>query len=102
MTSSLWPARLHHLRRDSLQPERLARFYGELLGDRVESLAKDLWLVRGPRRNLLIGKGATGSVPYFGLQMHDAAQLAAYARDLDALGVRREVSPGPSIASASA
>ncbi len=36
--SALWPARLHHLRRDSTAPERLARFYGELLGDRVEAL----------------------------------------------------------------
>ncbi len=38
MTAPLWPARLHHLRRDSTEPERLARFYGELLGDRVEAL----------------------------------------------------------------
>src|SRR5438128_2070865 len=27
---NLWPARLHHLRRDSPQPERLAKFYGDL------------------------------------------------------------------------
>jgi catechol 2,3-dioxygenase len=95
MNSSLWPARLHHLRRDTPQPERLALFYGELLGDRVERLEKDLWLVQGNRRNLLIGKGASGGAPYFGLQMQDAGQLAAYARDLDARGVRREASPTP-------
>ena len=32
MIPELWPARLHHLRRDSPKPEQLARFYGELLG----------------------------------------------------------------------
>ena len=89
MAHELWPARLHHLRRDSPKPEPLARFYGELLGDRVESLAGDLWLVRGERRNLLVGKGAAGSVPYFALQMRDAAQLNTFSDQLEKLGVRR-------------
>jgi catechol 2,3-dioxygenase len=76
----LWPARLHHLRRDSPQPEQLAEFYGKLLGDRVEALGGDTWLVAGRDRRLLLGKGAAGSVPYFALQMQDASQLAAYRR----------------------
>ncbi|HEY2338198.1 MAG TPA: VOC family protein [Burkholderiales bacterium] len=79
--SSLWPARLHHLRRDGPQPEKLAKFYGDLLGDRVEALGGDQWLVAGPQRRLLIGKGKAGAVPYFGLQMQDAAHLAAYRRE---------------------
>jgi len=95
MSSSLWPARLHHLRRDSPQPERLARFYGELLGDRVENISEDLWLVRGQRRNLLVGKGAAGSVPYFALQMGGAAQLGMFSSELEKKGVRREISPTP-------
>ena len=49
MTPPLWPARLHHLRRDSPQPERLARFYGELLGDRVEPLPDGELAGAGPR-----------------------------------------------------
>ena len=80
----LWPARLHHLRRDSAQPERLAKFYGELLADRVERLADGTWLVAGPERRLVIGQGKTGAVPYFALQMQDAAHLAAYRRGLKA------------------
>ncbi len=95
MSSALWPARLHHLRRDSPQPERLARFYGDLLGDRVENLQENLWLVRGHGRKLLIGEGAAGSVPYFALRMPDAVQLAAYARELDRRGVARLPSPTP-------
>jgi catechol 2,3-dioxygenase len=98
--NALWPAQLHHLRRDSPEPERLARFYGELLGDRVERLSQDLWRVHGARRELLVGKGAAGGVPYFGLRLRDAAQLAAYARALEAQGVRREASPTPLFADA--
>jgi catechol 2,3-dioxygenase-like lactoylglutathione lyase family enzyme len=87
----LWPARLHHLRRDSPQPERLAQFYAELLGDRAERLDASTWLVAGPGRRLVLGRGAAGSVPYFALEMQDAAHLAAYAGRCE----RREPSPTP-------
>jgi catechol 2,3-dioxygenase-like lactoylglutathione lyase family enzyme len=80
MTPELWPARLHHLRRDSPKPEPLARFYGELLGDRVEPLPGDSWLVAGPGRRLVVGKGAAGAVPYFAFQVDDPAQLNALRR----------------------
>src|SRR5438034_1292716 len=92
---SLWPARLHHLRRDSPQPERLATFYGELLGDRVERLGEDAWLLAGRHRRLVIGRGTAGAVPYFALQMQDATQLREYARELEQIGVRCEASPTP-------
>jgi hypothetical protein len=95
MTSALWPARLHHLRRDSTEPERLARFYGELLGDRVEALPGAQWLVQGHGRHLIVGHGAKGAVPYFALAMRDAAQLSGYAAALGRLGVAREASPTP-------
>jgi catechol 2,3-dioxygenase len=78
MAPELWPARLHHLRRDSPKPEQLARFYGELLGDRVAPLPDGSWLVAGRGRRLVVGKGAAGAVPYFALEMQDAAHLAAY------------------------
>jgi catechol 2,3-dioxygenase-like lactoylglutathione lyase family enzyme len=80
MNPELWPARLHHLRRDSPKPEPLARFYGELLGDRVEALPDGSWLVAGRERRLVVGKGAAGSVPYFALQLQDSAHLEAYRR----------------------
>ena len=76
----LWPARLHHLRRDSPKPEPLARFYGELLGDRVEALPGGSWLVAGRGRRLVIGAGTAGAVPYFALEMQDAAHLDAFKR----------------------
>lgn len=95
MSSPLWPAKLHHLRRDSTEPERLARFYGELLGDRVEPLPGAQWLVQGHGRRLIVGGGTKATVPYFALAMRDAAQLSSYAAALERLGVAREPSPSP-------
>jgi catechol 2,3-dioxygenase-like lactoylglutathione lyase family enzyme len=91
----IWPARLHHLRRDSREPEQLAHFYGELLGDSVEALPNGEWLVQGHGRRLVVGSGAAGTVPYFGLALRDAAQLGEYAAALERLGVAREPSPSP-------
>jgi hypothetical protein len=89
----LWPARLHHLRRDSPKPEPLARFYGELLGDRVEALPGGSWLVAGRGRRLVIGAGTAGAVPYFALEMQDAAHLDAFKRRCKAEPFRRRSSP---------
>lgn len=82
MAPALWPARLHHLRRDSPNPERLARFYGELLGDPVAPLPDGSWLVAGRGRRLVVGQGAVASVPYFAFELQDAAHLTAYRRQL--------------------
>ena len=91
----LWPARLHHLRRDSADPELLARWYGALLDDRVEPLPNGEWLVQGHARRLLVGPGKPGAVPSIALAMRDAAHLAAYAAALDAAGVPRASAATP-------
>jgi catechol 2,3-dioxygenase len=95
VNAALWPARLHHLRRDSAEPERLARFYGELLDDSVEALPGGEWLVQGYGRRLVVGRGAPGAVPWFALSMQDAAHLSSYAAALDRHGVPRLPSPTP-------
>ncbi|MGE5639629.1 MAG: VOC family protein [Clostridia bacterium] len=89
-TSALWGARLHHVRRDSGDPEKLARFYGELLGDRVEPLNDGTWAVKGRERCLVVGPGAPASVPYFALSLPDSARLSAYGRQLDSRKIARE------------
>ena len=89
LASGLWPARLHHLRRDSADPERLARFYGELLGDRVDALSAGEWLVQGHARRLIVGRGAPASVPYVALALRDRAQLEGYRGALEIAGVAR-------------
>ena len=85
--SALWPATLHHLCRASAEPERLARFYGELLGDRVEPAGEERWLVSGPGRTLVVERGAKGAVPYFALCLRDAAHLSAYRAGLEKAGI---------------
>ena len=91
----LWPARLHHLRRDSAEPERLARWYGNLLGDPVEALPGGEWLVQGHGRRMVVGRGAPGAVPWFALAMQSAEHLARYAAALDGPAIAREPSPSP-------
>jgi catechol 2,3-dioxygenase len=93
--SGLWPARLHHLRRDSADPAALARFYGALLGDEVEDLGSGQWLIRGPGRLLLVGKGTAASVPLFALEVQDAAQLATCRRSFERLGMSCEDAASP-------
>jgi len=95
VSAGLWPAKLHHLRRDSTQPEQLARFYGELLDDRVEALPNGEWLVQGHGRRLIVGRGAPGAVPWFALAMQNAAHLSSYAAALEQAGVRREAMATP-------
>jgi catechol 2,3-dioxygenase-like lactoylglutathione lyase family enzyme len=90
MTAPLWPARLHHLRRDSADPERLARFYGELLGDRIEKTGTNEWLVGGRGRLLVIGKGEKAAVPYYAFEVHDRDRLKAYRGSLEGKGLRCE------------
>jgi len=92
---ALWPARLHHLRRDSEEPAALARFYGKLLGDALAPLPGGDWLVCGRGRRLVVGKGAKAAVPWYALQVAGAAQLAGYRRGLQALGLACEPSPSP-------
>jgi 4-hydroxy-tetrahydrodipicolinate synthase len=91
----LWPATLHHLRRDSPEPERLAEFYARLLGDRIERLEDGTWLVAGQGRALIAGPGEAGAVPYYALALRDAAQLERYRAELSAQGIACERAPTP-------
>jgi catechol 2,3-dioxygenase-like lactoylglutathione lyase family enzyme len=94
----LWPATLHHVCRASPEPRALARFYGGLLGDRVEPLAGDQWLVAGRGRLLVVRYGSKGAVPYFALALRDAGQLAACREMLERRGIALEPSPTPLLA----
>jgi len=95
MNQFLWPATLHHLRRDSPEPKRLARFYGELLGDPVERIGAALWQVHGPARRMVVGEGEAAAVPYFALSVADADRLARFRQELEQAGVATSAVASP-------
>ena len=93
--SPIWPSRLHHIRRDSDQPDRLVGFYRDGLGLAVEELGDQVWLLRGPGRRLLIGHGAPGTLAFAAFALESDDQLAALRRHLDDRGVALAPSPSP-------
>jgi catechol 2,3-dioxygenase-like lactoylglutathione lyase family enzyme len=95
MASDLWPATLHHLQRGSPDPERVARFYAELLGDSSERLEGESWRVNGPGRELVVGRGEAGAVPWYALALRDAEHLERLRAHLARQGVPLERSPSP-------
>ncbi|MBN3744359.1 MULTISPECIES: VOC family protein [Burkholderia] len=68
------PAQLNHLCVDSPQPERLARFYCEMM-DCAETPLNELRLLSGPRRSILIRPGATADLAYAAYRISTDSQL---------------------------
>ncbi len=97
MNPLLWPATLHHLRRDTPEPERLAHFYGELLGDAVERIGPALWRVQGPSRLLVVGEGEPGTVPYAAFSITAADRLAGLRAQLEREGVATSAFVSPAV-----
>ena len=73
-------AYLHHLQFESPDPERLARWYGNVMNMQVSSASDGVWLTSGPARQVLFSKGAAKKLAHAGFAV----------RDLDALdGLRK-------------
>jgi len=94
-TSPLWPADLDHLRLDSPAPQALAEFYARALGMSVSPLGGDAFLVEGPRRRLVIGRGEARGHPWSAFALKDDAQLERYRRFVIARGGTPLASPTP-------
>ena len=97
MNPLLWPATLHHLRRNSPEPEKLARFYGALLDDAVERVGPALWQVRGPSRLLLVGEGEAGTVPHAAFSIATAERLHGLRAQLEKEGVATSAFASPAV-----
>ena len=93
LSSSVWPARLDHIRFDSDDPARLAAFYREALGMAPTPLDDRTILLQGNERRIVIGRGAPGAQPYSAFAMADPAGLDRARRDLAARGARLLPSP---------
>ncbi|HUA55945.1 MAG TPA: VOC family protein [Candidatus Sulfotelmatobacter sp.] len=93
--SPLWPADLDHIRLDSPEPERLARFYATAMGMAAGALGDGSYLVRGRQRRLVIGPGAARGNPYNAFALRDRRQLDVYRGFLAAGGVAPVAAPTP-------
>ena len=90
MTASQQPAslqgRLHHLELFSPDPYALAVFYSRCLGMTVTPLG-ERWLCQGPQRNLILARGASGSLGFAAYAVADKMVLDALAELLRAAGI---------------
>ncbi len=93
--SPLWPADLDHLRIDSPDPRALAGFYERALGTSISPLGRDLYLVEGRQRRLVIGRGEARSHPWSAFALEDDAQLERYRRFVAARGAEPLPAPSP-------
>jgi catechol 2,3-dioxygenase-like lactoylglutathione lyase family enzyme len=93
--SPLWPAALDHIRLDSPQPARLARFYEAAMGMAAAPVGDGSYLVHGRQRRLVIGPGSARSNPYNAFALGDGAQLEAYRAFVAARGVEAIAAPTP-------
>ena len=75
MVSAVWGAKLHHVQRESDQPEKLIDLYCKTLGFAVENIASDKWLLTAPERCLIISRGDAYQQPMHAFAMKDEAHL---------------------------
>ena len=92
--SALWPARLHHLRYDSQQPEAMARFYRDGLGMEPRELGESLWLMAGGERRVLIGGGET-ELAFSAFALENSGRLEDFRAHVLARGLNPAPAPTP-------
>ncbi|MDP6573583.1 MAG: VOC family protein [Rhodospirillales bacterium] len=89
-----WPARLHHLRYDSKQPEAMVTFYRDCLGMEPRELGDGLWLMAGGERRLLIGGGET-ELAFSAFALENTGSLDDFRDQVRAGGLNLAPSPTP-------
>ena len=92
--TGLWPARLHHLRYDSKQPEAMVTFYRDCLGLEPRELGDGLWLMAGGERRLLIGGGET-ELAFSAFALENTGRLDDFRAQVQAQGLNLAPSPTP-------
>lgn len=93
--SPLWPANLDHIRLDSPEPEQLARFYRDAMGMAPSVVGEGLWLLSGPERRLLIGRGEKNGHPFAAFRLAHEEQLDSLRRFAVARGFEPLPAPTP-------
>ena len=80
----------HHLHHTSPDPERLAKFYADTMDMTAEKHGAG-WLVRGPRRRMIVTKGAVNGLGHVGMGVRDEASV----QDLKLRAEKEGLSPKP-------
>lgn len=85
-------ARLHHLQLGSPDPERLARFYGDVFDGQTRQ-ANESWLCCGETRCLVFAPGAPKTLHFAAYAVDDPAMLDGLTARLEQRGIARLPSP---------
>jgi catechol 2,3-dioxygenase-like lactoylglutathione lyase family enzyme len=88
-------AYLHHLRLESEDPAKLADFYAAAMDMRVESLADESLLCRGPGRRVLFAKGRPKSLGFAAFACRDRQGLEELRERARTEGLEPAASPSP-------
>jgi len=93
--SPIWLSRFDHLRLDSSEPLVMAQFYRDVMGMAFVQLDGDFYLVQGPSRRLLIGRGEKGAHPFSAWMVSHLDQLTALRKHAEQAGLKIEPCPSP-------
>jgi catechol 2,3-dioxygenase len=93
--SPLWPAQLDHIQRNSDRPEALVAFYRDAAGMAAREVGPSLWLLEGPQRRVLVGRGEKGEQPLNVFRVQSPPQLAALRAWLQGRGIALLPLPTP-------
>lgn len=85
-------ARLHHLQLGSPDPQRLARFYGDVFDGQTRQ-ANESWLCCGETRCLVFAPGAPKTLHFAAYAVDDPAMLDGLTARLEQRGIARLPSP---------
>jgi len=93
--SPIWLSQFDHLRLNSNNPLRMVDFYRDVMGMAPVQLDNDTYLLRGPGRKLVIGRGETGEHPYSAWRVAHADQLRTLREHALQAGLPIEPCPTP-------
>ncbi|WP_126974932.1 VOC family protein [Frigidibacter oleivorans] len=88
-------AYLHHVAFQSSDPQRLARFYAEVMDMTLSHPASDEWRCEGPRRRMVVVPGQDKQLAYAGLALRDAQGLQMMRQRAEDEGLEILASPSP-------
>ena len=74
---------LHHLEIQSINPERLASFYSNIMDMKIDKLSLDKFICDGPSRKIIITKGENKTLSYAGMVCRNENNLNEFKEFLN-------------------